>query len=56
MITLATLNTNHRYFKKDYVPSVMESRKLFGNMKDIQISDSDEEDIKVHDDFFDDLP
>lgn len=34
----------------------MESRKIFGNIKDIKISDSDEEDIKVYDDFFDDLP
>jgi hypothetical protein len=34
----------------------MESRKIFGSIKDIKISDSDEEDIKVYDDFFDDLP
>ena len=42
-------------FKKEYVPSVIESRKIFGKIQNFNNSDSDEE-IKVHDDFFDDLP
>jgi hypothetical protein len=33
----------------------MESRKIFGNIQIENNSDSDEE-IKIHDDFFDDLP
>ena len=53
MISLATINPNHRYFAKDYVPSVKESRNTFGKAADQ--SDSDEE-LEIHDDFFDDLP
>ena len=33
----------------------MESRKIFGKIPDIKDVESDEE-LKVHDDFFDDLP
>jgi hypothetical protein len=34
LISLASINANHRYFAKDYVPSVKESRNIFGNVAD----------------------
>jgi len=55
LIALATLNANHRYFAKNYVPSVMETRKIFGNIPDINITE-DEDELYIHDDFFDDIP
>jgi hypothetical protein len=36
LTTLATVNPKHRYFSKDYVPSVMETRKIFGQMPDLE--------------------
>jgi hypothetical protein len=37
------------------VPSLIESRKIYGKIPDLKDLESDE-DLKVHDDFFDDLP
>jgi hypothetical protein len=55
LLTISTLNPNHRYFHKDYVPSLVESRKIFGKIQDFKDVESDE-DIKIHDDFYDNLP
>ena len=37
LVALSTLNPSHRYFDKDYVPSIIESRKIFGKMPDIKL-------------------
>jgi hypothetical protein len=55
LTTLATVNPKHRYFSKDYVPSVMETRKIFGQMPDFEYKSSEDE-YQLQDDFFDDLP
>ena len=36
LVALSTLNPSHRYFGKDYVPSIVESRKIFGKMPDLK--------------------
>jgi len=55
LIALSTLNVNHRYFAKNYMPSVIESRKIFGKLPDINITE-DEDELYIHNDFFDDIP
>ena len=55
LIALSTLNVNHRYFAKNYIPSVIESRKIFGKLPDLNINEEEDE-LEIYDDFFDDMP
>ena len=57
LVSLATLNPNHRYFKKDYVPTVKESRNIYGKVaENNNFASAGGEELEIYDDFFDDLP
>ena len=50
---ISSKEPDHRYFKKDYLPSIEESRKYNSQ---IQIPDQEEIKISNENDFFTDLP
>ena len=54
LVVLSTLNPNHRYFAKDYVPSLQETRK--NPIATISHKNFEEEFDLADEEFFKDLP